>query len=370
MGDNLQRTQLYAWHVDQGARMVPFAGWEMPVFYPTGAIAEHRLTRESAGLFDIDHMGQITVSGPDAEAYLNYLVTWDVSLMDTNEAHYALMCYETGGIVDDVFIYKLPEYWYVVVNADNLAKDFDWMQQQAASFDVTLTDVSPETYMIALQGPKALDVLQHLTETNLNNVSRFTSVQTTVADTPTLIGRTGYTGEDGVELFFPAEKAVDVWQKILDTGSSVGIEVNPIGLAARDSLRFEPGFALYGHEITADITPIEARLSWACSFDTDFIGKAALLAQKAGGVSKKLVTFELVDKGVPREGYEIQAETGDNIGTVATGLYAPTVDKYCGNAFVQPDYAEVGTKFNVMIRNKPKAAVVVRRPLYRPSYRK
>jgi glycine cleavage system T protein len=369
MTEALKRTQLYQWHVDHGGRMVPFAGWEMPVQYPTGPLEEHHLTRRSAGLFDIDHMGQITVTGPDAAAYLNHIVTWDINLLAENEAHYALMCYDDGGIVDDVFIYRLPDRWYVVVNADNLVKDYQWLQDHTQGYEVTVEDISAQTYMLALQGPQAIPLLQHLTKTDLSAMPRFTAVETTLNGVNTLIGRTGYTGEDGVELFFSADQALTLWEAILNTGDAVGIEVKPIGLAARDSLRFEPGFALYGHEINAEVTPLEANLGWVCKFETDFIGKEALLQQKQGGLSKKLVTFVLADKGVPRQGYPVTALSGEEIGVVVTGLYAPTVEKYCGNAFVQPDYAKVDTPLNIMIRDKPKAATVVKRPLYVPAYR-
>ena len=370
MTESLKRTRLYQWHVEHGGRMVPFAGWEMPVQYPPGPIEEHHITRRSAGSFDIDHMGQIIINGPEAEAFLNRLVTWDVSLMADNEAHYALMCYENGGIVDDVFIYKLPGRWFVVVNADNLDKDFQWIQYHAGDFNVTLQDVSAETYMVALQGPKAIELLQHLTAANLAQMPRFSAVETEVQGIEAIIGRTGYTGEDGVEIFFPANHALEIWEAILNTGPAQGIEVAPIGLAARDSLRFEPAFPLYGHEIDANTTPLEANLRWACKFDTDFIGKDALLKQQEAGLDKKLVGFEMVEKGVPRQGYTVAAENGQEIGTVVTGLYAPTVDKYCGHAFVPPDQAKVGTPLQVIIRDKPKAAVVVKRPFYQPAYRK
>ena len=370
MSQELNRTNLYDWHVAHKGRMVPFAGWEMPVQYPTGPLEEHHITRRSAGLFDIDHMGQITVTGPDAEAYLNRLVSWDIRLMVDNEAHYALICYDNGGIVDDVFVYKLAGRWFVVVNADNLAKDYQWMLDHQAGHDVTVTDVSTETYMIALQGPKAIELLQTLTPTDLSGVARFTAFEDDVCGIPSIVGRTGYTGEDGVEIFFPADKAVEMWEAILNQGEQVGIEVNAIGLAARDSLRFEPAFPLYGHEINADTTPLEANLGWACKFDTEFIGREALLKQKEEGIGKKLVGFELTAKGMPREGYVVANESGEEIGTVATGMFAPTVEKYCGHAFVQPEYAKPGTAIQIMIRNKPKAAVVVKRPFYVPAYRK
>jgi len=369
MTENLKQTQLYAWHVAQGGRMVPFAGWEMPVQYPTGPIKEHLITRQSAGLFDIDHMGQIVITGPHAESYLNRLVTWDITLMAENEAHYALMCYEDGGVVDDVFIYKLAGRWFVVVNADNLAKDYEWMQAHAIGHKVSLRDISTETYMLALQGPQAIAILQHLTTADVTHMGRFTALETTVLGLSTIIGRTGYTGEDGVELFFPAESALTMWEGILQKGAAVGIEVKPIGLAARDSLRFEPGFPLYGHEISAKISPIEAGLNWACKFEHEFIGREAMLQQKEQGVSKQLISFELTEKGVPRAEYPVTSIDGTEIGVVVTGLYAPSVDKYCGNAYVSPEYAKVGTPLHIMIRNQPKAAMVVKRPFYKPAYR-
>lgn len=368
MNNSLKRTKLFQWHVDHGARMVPFAGWEMPVQYKTGPIAEHHITRRSAGLFDIDHMRQILVEGEDAEDFLNQLVSWDLRLMQEWEAHYALMCYEHGGIVDDLFIYKLPNRWFVVVNAANREQDFAWMQKHADGYRVSLKDVSDETYMMALQGPKAFQLIEHLMSLDFSDIPRFTAIETTFADRTTLIGRTGYTGEDGVELFLPVDSAETLWEAILQAGLDHEIEVNPIGLAARDSLRFEPGFALYGHEISANITPLEARLSWACRFDHKFIGRDALLAQKETGLTKKLVSFELTERGVPRKQYIVTNEQGAEIGQVVTGLYAPTVDKYCGNAFVSPAYAKIGTHIHVMIREKPKAGVVIKRPFYKPSY--
>jgi glycine cleavage system T protein len=349
--------------------MVPFAGWEMPVRYDAGSLEEHRVVRRSAGLFDIDHMGQITVAGPDAEAFLNRLVTWDIRTIGINQSRYALMCMETGGIVDDVFVYKRPDHWFVVVNASNLQKDFTWMTDHAGGFDVTVTDVSDKTYMIAFQGPNALTILQPLVKPDLGKVERFSAVEAEISGVPTFVGRTGYTGEDGVELFFPEESAVLVWQTLLDAGKATGLEVQPIGLAARDSLRFEPGFPLYGHEIDAETTPLEANLGWACHLESDFIGRDALIRQKREGLKKKLIGFELTENGVPRQDCVVTSQDGLPIGKVVEGLYAPTIDKYCGHAFVSPKYAAAGTPLLVVIRDKPKTAVVVKRPFYQPSYR-
>ena len=249
------------------------------------------------------------------------------------------------------------------------AKDYQWMLDHTAGYEVTVTDVSEETYMIALQGPKAIELLQKLTPTELADVSRFSAFEDEVGGIPAIVGRTGYTGEDGVEIFCPADQAVALWGAILNKGMEEGIEVKPIGLAARDSLRFEPSFALYGHEIGPDITPLEANLGWVCKLGSEFIGQEALLKQKEKGVSKKLVGFELTEKGMPREGYSVANKQAEEIGTVVTGVYGPTIGKYCGHAFIDPAYAKPDTEIKIVIRNKPKAAVVVKRPFYIPAYR-
>ncbi len=367
MEETLKRTPLYDWHVAQGARMVPFAGYEMPVMYES-PIEEHHLTRRSAGLFDIDHMGQVEITGPDDTAFVNKLVSWDVTKMEKWDAHYALMCYENGTIVDDVFVYRLPSSWYIVINAANRDKDLAWMRKHSAGFDVTISDESDDTVMLALQGPKVFELLDTINEDTLGDMPRFSAARTTLGDVPVLVGRTGYTGEDGVELFYDLEYAVQLWDAILAAGKSAGIEVGPVGLAARDSLRFEPSFPLYGHEIDDTTTPLESRLGWACSWDADFIGRDAILAQKEAGVPRKIVGFELLDKGVPREGYEV-AKDGEVVGKVVSGLYGPTVDKYVGHAFVPSHLAKSGTEIEILIRNKPKKAVIVKRPFYKPSYR-
>lgn len=370
MSEALKKTRLHEWHQTNGGRMVPFAGWEMPVQYQTGPIEEHHITRRSAGLFDIDHMGQFTVSGPDALPYLNRLTTYDITGVDVGQAQYSLMLYEHGGVVDDVFIYRIADdKWFVVVNAANRDKDFAWMQQHLAELNAELNDVSSDLYMVALQGPNAIVLLDNIAEADISNMPRFSMLNTKILGVETMVGRTGYTGEDGVELFFPSEQAINMWQGILDAGSENSIEIAPIGLGARDSLRFEPCFALYGHEITEDITPLEANLKWACKLEHDFIGRDALLEQRERGLGKKLIGFELTERGVPREGYLVANTDGEIIGQVVTGMYAPTIDKYAGHAFVPPEYAKVGTEIAIMIRNKPKSAQVIKRPFYKPAYR-
>jgi aminomethyltransferase len=376
MTETLKRTALYQWHVDHGGRMVPFAGWEMPVQYPTGPIEEHHTTRQAAGLFDIDHMGQMDVRGPDAEAFVNRLVTYDVRRMKLFDAHYALMCYADGGIVDDLFVYKLPDrsdetdrpYYFLVINASNRDKDVEWAQAHTQGLDVTVRDLSDETYMLAFQGPQAPAILNRLTHVDLDQVPRFTAATDTLfEDVPTLMGRTGYTGEDGFELFFPAEHALDVWQGILKAGELEGVK--PIGLAARDSLRFEPCMPLYGHEIAADLTPIEARLTFAVSFNKEFTGRDALLKQKLEGPDYLLAGFEMVDKGVPRAEYTV-VHAGVEVGEVTTGMFSPTTKRYLGMAYVPHDVAVPDTEIEIVIRDTPKKAKIVRRPFYVPAYRR
>jgi aminomethyltransferase len=375
MSNDLKRTELYQWHVDHGGRMVPFAGWEMPVQYSSGPVNEHKITREAAGLFDIDHMGQIAVRGPEAEAFVNWIVTYDVSKMELFDAHYALFCYADGGTIDDLFVYRLPDpeiedrqYFFLAINASNREKDVAWVTAHAMNFDVSVKDISDETYMIAFQGPQAPEIMNRLTEVDLTKMERFSAVQDQILeDVPILLGRTGYTGEDGFELFFPAEHALKVWEAILEEGKVEGVA--PIGLAARDSLRFEPCMPLYGHELSPTITPVEARLTFAVSFNKDFIGRDALLKQKLEKSGRVLVGFELVERGLAREGYPVLLN-GEEIGSVSTGMYSPTTSRYLGMAFVPREFSKIGTEIYVQIRNKAVKAKIIKRPFYLPAYRR
>ena len=270
--------------------------------------------------------------------------------------------------MDDIFIYRLPEFWWVVVNASNLAKDVKWLNSHAAGFDVTIADVSEETYMLAFQGPKAQEVLQTITDIDLGAIAFHASARGMVAGVETLIGNTGYTGEYGYELFFPAAQAVGVWNAILKAGEPQGVK--PIGLAARDSLRFEPCLPLYGHELTADITPLEAGLGFAVKTNKgDFIGRDALLKQRLETPARKLVCLEMVDKGVPRENYPVMKD-GAEIGFVTAGMMAPTVEAYCAMALIPREMAEVGSEVEVVIHGKPKVAKIVKRPFYIAAYRR
>lgn len=362
----MNRTNLYEAHVALGARMVPFAGWEMPVQY-TSPLEEHAAVRSAAGLFDIDHMGQVIVKGPDAHDFLQYMVTSDVDDLAEWEAGYSLLCYADGGVVDDIFIYNTPEYYYVVINASNRHKDVKWLKSHAAEFDVSITDVSDETYMLAFQGPKAQEVLQTLTDVDLGSVAFHFSTFGSVAGVNCFIGNTGYTGEYGYELFFDAEQAVKVWSAILEAGEPHGVK--PIGLAARDSLRFEPCLPLYGHELSPDISPLEAGLGFAVKTGKgDFIGRDALLKQRLEGPPRRSVCLEMVDKGVPREHYEVVID--GQPGMVTTGMFAPTAEAYAAMALIPRHLYEMGKEVDVMIRGKAKKAKIVKRPFYVPAYRR
>lgn len=347
--------------------MVPFAGFEMPVQY-ISPLEEHTTVRTAAGLFDIDHMGQIIIDGPDAADFLQYMVTSDVSELDFWESHYSLLCYADGTTVDDIFIYRLPEYWWVVVNASNLEKDYKWLMAHSAGFDVIINNVSEETYMLAFQGPKAQEVLQRITDVDLSGIKFHGAARGSVAGVETLIGNTGYTGEYGFELFFPKHHAETVWNAILDAGKPEGVK--PIGLAARDSLRFEPCLPLYGHELSASITPLEAGLGFAVKTNKgDFIGRDALLKQRLEGPERKLVCLQMEDKGVPRENYAVMKD-GTQIGYVTAGMLAPTVECYAAMALIPKSMSSVGEEVDVMIHGKPKKAKIVPRPFYVPAYRR
>lgn len=363
-----KRTELYDRHVALGARMITFAGWILPVQYPTGPKAEHLHVREAVGLFDIDHMGQIVVMGPDVVPYLQRIMTADVSDFAMGRANYSMMCYHDGGIVDDVFIYHMPDRYFITVNAANNIKDTSWMKYHRANFNVEIENVSEETYMLALQGPLAQPTLQSLCEYDLDELAHHQAVDTQVAGTATLVGRTGYTGEDGFELYFPTTEAVHVWDALMEAGEEYGIL--PIGLAARDSLRLEPCMPLYGQEISANISPIKAGLTWAVSLDKEtLIGRHALLKTRLEGPTQKLVAFEMIDRGVPRHDYAVHVE-GAACGHVTSGIYSPTLDEFIGMAYVPSEYANVGQEIGIKIRGSIKSAVIVEKPFYTPAYQR
>ncbi len=360
-----RRTPLYDEHRRLGAKMIPFGGWEMPVSYPTGIIEEHRAVRSRAGVFDLGHMGQMQVSGPDAEAFIQRVGTNDLTRIPVGLSQYSVLCREGGGTVDDIFVYRLPGRIFVCLNAANTAKDLAWLHAQceAGGFDCRIENLSDTLGMLAVQGPKAVGIVQRLTDTDLAALPRFGATEADVAGVRTVIGRTGYTGEDGVELYPPLYATLPLWRAILDAGAADGIV--PVGLGARDTLRLEAKMALYGHELTEDINPLEAALSWAVAFDKgDFIGRDALLAAKEAGVSRRLVGFQLTGRGIPRADYRVQA-SGEDVGYVTSGGYSPTLDATIGLALVRRDVAGVGKPLDVIIRDKPVPAVQVKTPFYK-----
>jgi len=365
-GGALRMTALNDVHRRMGARMVEFGGWDMPVRY-SGDLEEHRAVRDAAGLFDLGHMGQVIVTGPDALPYLQWLVTNDMASLAEGSSRYALMCLPAGGVIDDLFIYRLPGRWFVVVNAANREHDVAWMRARRAErpeWDVTLDDATDRTGMIALQGPRAEAILQKLTGVNLAALPYFDALDATVASVPALIGRTGYTGEDGFELYFPIEQSERLWTALLEAGRPEGLL--PIGLGARDTLRLEAKMALYGHELTEEINPLEAGLGWAVNFDKgDFIGRDALLAVREAKPARRLVGFRMTERGgAPRAGYVVQV--GDTpVGHVTSGTHAPTLGQSIGLALVSRTVAGIGKPLDIIIRGKAVRAEQVKTPFYK-----
>ena len=364
----MKRTPLYARHRDLGAKMVEFGGWEMPVQY-SGIVDEHIATRTAAGLFDISHMGQINVRGADALAFLESISTQDVASIPAGSSNYSLLCYPDGGIVDDIFIYHLPDRYLVVVNASNVDKDYAWMLEHVGTYQVDIANVSDQTSMFALQGPVADVILDRVTDIDAQALPFHGVVTgTLLGHVPAIIARTGYTGEDGFELFFANEYAVEVWDALLATGAPDGLK--PVGLGARDSLRFEPKLALYGHEIDASINPYEAGLSWVVKLDKGpFVGREALQQIKAEGAGRKLVGLEMTGRGIARGGYPVANVDGTVIGEVTSGMPAPTIGKNLALALVETGNTKTGTNLDVIIRGKPVRAQVVKTPFYQSRYK-
>ena len=361
----LKRTPLYDEHRALGARLVEFGGWEMPVHY-SGILDEHRAVRERAGLFDVSHMGEFRIEGPGSLDFLQGLVPNNVARLSDGQALYSQLCNERGGTQDDLLIYRLGDDRYMaVVNAGTMESDWDWFIKQAAGrSDVTLTNISAETGLIALQGPRALEILQPLTETDLGAIAYYHFADGTVAGISCLISRTGYTGEDGFELYCASGDAVALWRKLLEAGATHGLL--PAGLGARDTLRLEAGFCLYGHELNDQTSPLEAVLCWSVKLEKghDFIGREALLAQKQQGLPRKLIGIELRDRGVPRAGYAILRD-GAPIGELTSGAIGPSVGKAIGMGYVAPADAQPGAEVAIAMRGQAVPAVIVALPFYK-----
>jgi aminomethyltransferase len=355
------RTPLFDTHVKAGGRIVEFAGWEMPVQY-AGILEEHEAVRTGAGLFDVSHMGEVVFRGARAAEALNRLFTNDLRRLVDGQAQYGCLCRPSGGIVDDVIVYRRgAEDWLVCVNAGNRQKDFEWLRAGEGP-GVTVTNESDDWAQLALQGPKAAAIVQRLTRTDLAKVESFHFTAAEVAGVPCLAARTGYTGEDGFELFCPAAQAPKLWGALLEAGRPE--QAVPCGLGARDSLRLESAYRLYGSDMDDETTPLEAGLGWVVKLDKgDFNGREALLAQQAKGLPRRLVGFTLTERGIPRHGYPVLRD-GKPAGTVTSGTQSPTLRIPVGLAYVPPDLAAVGSTFAVEIRGRAVAAKVVRTPFY------
>jgi aminomethyltransferase len=363
-----RRTPLYDRHLALGARMVPFAGWTMPVQY-SGIINEHRAVRNHAGLFDLGHMGQVDVGGPDALAFLQYVTTNDVAKLEPGQAHYSLLPNERGGVVDDIIIYRDPdgEGYMVVINASNREKDVAWLKRQAAArgdLDVAVTDISDRTGMIAIQGPAAERITQRLTDRDLSTLPYFSWHLDTVGGVTAMLARTGYTGEDGFEFYTTIDDIGPLWDALLEAGREDVLV--PVGLGARDTLRLEARMPLYGQELADDISPLEAGLGWAVKLDKgDFIGRDKIAAMKASGPPRRSVGFKLTERGgSPRTHYEVRAE-GRPVGEVTSGAMSPTLGENIGLALVESGVAGIGKPLEIVIRDRPVAAVQVKTPFYK-----
>lgn len=362
MTDSLSFTPLHAEHVALGGKMVPFAGFEMPVQYPTGITGEHRAVRTAAGLFDVSHMGEFEVRGPDALALVQRVTVNDASRVEVGQAQYSAMVDDEGGIIDDLIVYRFEDRWLLVVNASNRAKDWAWISDHRGDLEVELVDRSDEIALLALQGPAAREILAATTDVDLDEVGYYRFVEGGVAGVKCVVSATGYTGEDGFELYLPAEGAVAVWRALLEAGAGAGLI--PAGLGARDSLRLEMGYALYGNDLDAEHTPLEAGLGWITKLGKDaFVGRDALAAQKEEGVTRKLVGLLLQERGFPRPGYPILAD-GQPVGVVTSGTMSPSLGKGIAMGYVSIDRAAPGSEVAIEIRGKGVAAEVRRPPFY------
>lgn len=362
MNESLRRTPLYDLHVEAGAKLVPFAGWEMPIQYPAGITAEHNAVRKGAGLFDVSHMGEIEVIGPEALDLVQHLTGNDAGNLEIGQIQYTMLLRPDGGIVDDLLVYRFPDRFLLVVNAANRQKDLDWFTENLPRFDARVVDRSEEIALIALQGPASNQILAGLTEIAVGALDYYHFTEGAVAGRHVLVSRTGYTGEDGFELYVANDDAAPIWRALLDAGKDVGIQ--PVGLGARDTLRLEMGYVLYGNDIDESTQPYEAGLGWTVKLDKgDFIASEALRELRREGSRRKLAGIRLVERGFPRPGYEIEHE-GKAVGVVTSGTVSPSLGEGIGLGYLPPELASPGTSIGVRIRDRSVAAQVVRPPFY------
>jgi aminomethyltransferase len=367
--EGVKKTALFNAHERYQGKIIDFAGWALPVQYE-GIIEEHEAVRNAAGIFDVSHMGEVEVKGADAFNFIQNLVTNDISILEDNQILYAMMCYDHGGVVDDLLIYKFSsEYYYLVVNASNIDKDFQWMLDHKGNYQVDIANISDRVSEVALQGPKAEEILQKLTDENLADIKFFYCKRDVLIDgVKCLVSRTGYTGEDGFEIYTNNEYIEKLWESILRVGKDLGLK--PAGLGCRDTLRFEAALPLYGNELAKNISPLEAGLGFFVKLNKEnFIGKEALLEQKSEGLKRKLVGFEMLERGIPRHGYEVTVGS-EKIGFVTTGYLSPTLRKNIGLALIDSRYAELETEISVIIRNKIVKAKIVNKKFYNKNYKK
>ena len=359
-----KRTCLYDKHVALNALISPFGGFDMPIQY-TNIVDEHNAVRQACGVFDVSHMGEVLVTGTDSEKFVNYIFTNDVAGAPDGKIFYGMMCHPTGGVVDDLLVYKMAEQrFFLVINASNIDKDVAWIVEQAKDFDVVVENQSDKYGEVAVQGPKAEDVVERVLGIHCSDLAFYTCKEVECGGETIIISRTGYTGEDGFEIYGSHAFTNEVWDKLLASG-----EVKPCGLGCRDTLRFEVGLPLYGDELADDITPLEAGLGMFVKFEKEFIGKEALAKQKADGLKRKIVGIELKDKAIPRHGYEVEAD-GQVIGVVTTGYNSISTGKSVCMAMLDINYTKLDTEVAVRIRKKVFPGVVTKKRFYDKNYKK
>jgi aminomethyltransferase len=364
----LKKTSLNEMHKKFGGKLVDFAGWELPIQFK-GIKEEHFAVREKAGLFDVSHMGEITVEGVETLKFVDYLVANNASILNDNQVMYTFMCNEKGGVVDDLLVYKYSDKKILlVVNASNIEKDYSWIQEKSKNFDVVTENISENVAQIAIQGPKAQEILQKITDTDLNEIKFFTfNSKVLLSGIECLVSRTGYTGEDGFEIYLTNEDATSVAEKILSVG---GEDISPIGLGARDTLRFEAGLPLYGNELREDVTPLESGLGFFVKLEVgDFIGKNILVEQKKEGLKRRIAGFKLMGKGIARNGYKIFAN-GKEIGAITTGYQLPGQKESIGLALIDIEYAKLGKNIQIEVRKKLVDAEVISKKFLEKKYKK
>jgi aminomethyltransferase len=363
--EDLKKTPLNEVHRNLGGKMVDFGGWDMPVQY-SGVIEEHLRTRNAAGLFDVSHMGEFFVEGEDAIKFVNRLTTNDVTKLVDGQAHYSAFTRENGTVVDDLLVYRFDEgKLLLVVNGATTDKDWEWITSHKADENMTLTNASADYCQIAVQGPDALEIAQKLTETKLDEIKYYHFTVGKFDGVDAIISRTGYTGEDGFEIYANKDFAEQIWNKLLETGNYGSDDgILPCGLAARNTLRLESAMSLYGHELSDEINPLEANLGWICKLKTDFLGRDFLVKQKEEGLKRKLVGFEMKDRGIARDDYEVFI--GDEkVGYVTSGSPAPFLKKNIGLAFVPTEFANVGQEIKIDVRGRKLTAEIVPTPFYK-----